>query len=160
MNRYIRVLITSFLLLYSHVAFCQLFNPFPGIVVFESKENPIRKKIASPGIVILSNGDYLVSHDFDRGTSIHVSKNRGKTWALLSRVSPLIWANIFEHKGDVYLMGTTRGWGNIVIYRSKDNGQTWSVPTDEHTGILAKGMFHTGPVPVVKHKGKIWRAYE
>ncbi|NGM61345.1 exo-alpha-sialidase [Sphingobacterium sp. SGG-5] len=146
-----------------NTAFSQRFNPFPesvGTVVFESEEDPIVKKVASPSIVILSNGDYLVSHDFDRGTSVHVSKDRGKTWNLLSRVAPLIWANIFEHNGDVYLMGTSKGWGNIVIYRSTNQGKTWSEPKDEFTGILAKGMFHTGPVPIVKHKGKIWRAYE
>ncbi|WP_256009868.1 sialidase family protein [Desertivirga xinjiangensis] len=160
MTKYRRILVTLFLLVYSQTVFCQLVNPFPGTVVFESKDNPIQKKVASPSIVILSNGDYLVSHDYDRGTSVHVSKNQGKTWKLLSRVAPLIWATIFEHKGLVYLMGTTKGWGNIVIYRSEDKGKTWSVPVDEHTGILAKGMFHTGPVPVVKHKGKIWRAYE
>src|SRR5690606_2784219 len=104
-----------------NTAFSQRFNPFPesvGTVVFESEEDPIVKKVASPSIVILSNGDYLVSHDFDRGTSVHVSKDRGNTWNLLSRVAPLIWANIFEHNGDVYLMGTSKGWGNIVIYRS------------------------------------------
>lgn len=138
-------------------------NSFPkdiGTVVFESKEDPIKKKVASPSIVILANGDYLISHDYNRGTSVHLSKDRGKTWKELSRVSPLIWANLFEHQGQVYLMGTTKGWGHIVIYRSKDGGKTWSVPVDENTGILAKGLFHTGPVPIVKHNNKIWRAYE
>ena len=160
MNKIHRVLLLLSFIIYSNTVFCQLFNPFPGTVVFESKDDPIRKKVASPSIVILANGDYLVSHDFNRGTSVHISKDKGKTWKLLSRVSPLIWANIFEHKGNVYLMGTTKGWGNIVIYKSADNGQTWSVPVDENTGILARGMFHTGPVPVVKHNGKLWRAYE
>ncbi|MFD1632098.1 sialidase family protein [Pseudopedobacter beijingensis] len=160
MNNYLRTLLIVLLLVYSQFSLGQLVNPFPGTVVFESKDDPIRKKVASPSIVILSNGDYLVSHDYNRGTSVHISKDKGKTWNLLSRVSPLIWANIFEHKGNVYLMGTTKGWGNIVIYRSEDKGKTWSNPVDEYTGILAKGLYHTGPVPVVIHKGKIWRAYE
>ncbi|MFT4202834.1 MAG: sialidase family protein [Chitinophagaceae bacterium] len=141
----------------------QLVNPFPktaGTVVFESKSNPIKKKVASPSLVILSNGDYLVSHDYDKGVSIHISKDRGKTWKPLSQVSPLLWATIFEHHDNVYLMGVTKGWGNIVIYKSQDNGKTWSNPVDDNSGIIAKGMFHTGPVPVVVHHGKIWRAYE
>ncbi len=143
--------------------FAQPSNPFPknaGTVIFESEYDPIQKKVASPSIVILENGDYLVSHDFDRGTSVHISKDKGETWSLLSRVSPLIWANIFEHKGHVYLMGTSKGWGNIVVYRSDDQGKTWSDPKDKNTGILAEGLFHTAPVPIVKHNGKIWRAYE
>ncbi|TYR37533.1 exo-alpha-sialidase [Sphingobacterium phlebotomi] len=159
-NAVLGLLLVACNILYVGLSFGQISNPFPGTVVFESKDEPIKKKVASPGIVILSNGNYLISHDFDRGTSIHVSKNKGKTWKQLSKVSPLIWANIFEHKGDVYLMGTTKGWGDIVIYKSRDNGKTWSVPVDEHTGILAQGLFHTGPVPIVKHRGKIWRAYE
>lgn len=141
----------------------QRFNPFPqsvGSVVFEATEDPIKKRVASPSIVILENGDYLVSHDYDRGTNIHLSIDKGKNWKQLSRVSPVIWANLFEHKGAVYLMGTTKGWGDIVIFRSRDHGKTWSEPKNENTGILARGMFHTGPVPIVKHHGKIWRAYE
>ena len=160
-NRFVRTFLAVLCMqLCFGVVFGQMPNPFPGTVVFESKQDPIKKKVASPSIVILSNGDYLISHDFERGTSIHISKNKGRTWKQLSSVSPLIWATIFEHKDNVYLMGVTKGWGDIVIYRSKDKGKTWSVPVDEQTGILAQGMFHTGPVPVVKHNGKIWRAYE
>jgi len=140
-------------------AAAQTHVPFPGTVVFKSPD-PVKKRVASPAILILPGGDYLVSHDYDKGTAIHISKDRGRTWAPLSRVSPLIWANLFEHRGAVYLMGTAKGWGDMVVYRSLDNGRTWSVPKDENSGLLARGMFHTGPVPVVKHNGKIWRAYE
>ncbi|WP_017260028.1 sialidase family protein [Pedobacter arcticus] len=154
-----RILLVLFILLNSNTAFCQLSNPFPGTVVFETKD-PVNKRVASPSILVLPNGDYLASHDYDKGTSIHISKNKGKTWTQLAKVSPIIWANLFEHRGNVYLMGTTKGWGNIVIHQSKDNGKTWSVAADEETGLLAKGLFHTGPVPIVKYKGKIWRAYE
>lgn len=137
----------------------QTFNPFPGKVVFETND-PIKKRVASPSILILSNGDYLVSHDYNKGTSIHISKDKGETWSPLSHVDKIIWANLFDHQGNIYLMGTSKGWGNMVISQSKDNGKTWSSPQDENTGLLAEGMFHTGPVPIVKHNGKIWRAYE
>lgn len=141
-------------------SFGQTINPFPGVVVFESKDNPIKNKVASPSILILPDGNYLVSHDLQGGTNIHISTDRGITWQFISRVSPLIWANLFENNGEVYLMGTSKGWGNILIYRSNDNGTTWSAPVDSNTGVIAEGLFHTGPVPVVKYKGKIWRSYE
>src|SRR5690606_32823260 len=127
-------------------AFAQRSNPFPpsvGTVVFEAVEDPIKKRVASPAIVILENGNYLVSHDYDRGTNIYLSTDKGRNWKQLSRVSPVIWANLFEHNGAVYLMGTTKGWGDIVIFRSNDYGKTWSEPKDENTGILARGMYHT-----------------
>ncbi len=157
-NRFLLIICCNIFLL--QVSIAQQFNPFPGIVIFEATEDPIAKRVASPSLVVLENGDYLASYDYDKGTSIHVSKDKGKTWKPLSRVSPLIWANIFEHKGNIYLMGTTKGWGNMVIYRSTDSGKTWSNPQDRNTGILSEGLFHTGPVPIVKYKGKIWRAYE
>ncbi len=160
MPKLIRTLLILSFLLYSNVAICQFFNPFPGTVVFESKKDPIKKRVGSPSILILAIGDYLISHSYNKSVSIHSSKDKGKTWSKISQVAPLIWANLFEHKGDVYLMGTAKGWGDMVIYQSKNNGENWSSPKDEDTGLLAKGLFHTAPVPIVKHNGKIWRAYE
>lgn len=141
--------------------FIESINPFPGEVVFEVKDPLNDYTVQSPSILILSNGDYLVSFYYDRGTTIYISKDRGGSWAPHSRVAPSNFATLFEHRGDVYLMGTSKGGrGDIAIYKSTDLGQTWSTPTDENNGLLFEGMFHTAPVPVVKHNGKIWRAYE
>src|SRR5690606_35347442 len=43
---------------------------------------------------------------------------------------------------------------------SLDAGYTWSEPTNEEDGLLLKGEFHTAPVPMVVHNGRIWRAME
>lgn len=63
------------------------------------------KYIGSPSILILPNGDYLVSHDlfgpnanayaFPK-TFIYISKDKGKTWNKISMITPLLWG------GDVY----------------------------------------------------------
>lgn len=151
----------------SRVDIISSYYPFPsdvGKVVFES-ENLFNRSVASPSILVLPNGDYLISHTYNRYTMIHVSKDKGQSWTLLSRVFSLNFATLFEHKGNVYLTGTLNAVqgdlrGDIVIVRSTDNGRTWSEPKDENTGILFRGLFHTAPVPVVKHQGKIWRAYE
>ena len=173
--------VISVLLLISVFAFCkkkedidskneavkglvQTYYPFPastGTVVVEIKDPLNDYTVQSPGILVLSNGDYLISYFYNGGTSIYISKDKGKTWQSQSRVSPSNFATLFEHKGDIYLMGTSKGGrGDIAIYRSTDQGKTWSTPTDQDNGILFKGMFHTAPVPVIKHNGKIWRAYE
>lgn len=57
-------------------------------------------------------------------------------------------------------MGTFKHHGNFIIRRSLDGGVTWSEPKDVKTGLLFEGEYHTAPVPVVIHKGYIWRAIE
>ncbi|MHC4863542.1 MAG: hypothetical protein ACYTEX_05645, partial [Planctomycetota bacterium] len=48
-----------------------------------------------------------------------------------------------------------------VIRRSDDSGKTWTVPQDKDSGLLLDGgRYHTAPVPVVVHHGRIWRAME
>jgi hypothetical protein len=59
------------------------------------------------------------------------------------------------------MMGTDRHHGRIVIRRSIDNGDTWTDPQDELTGLLVPtGQYHTAPMPMVEHRGRLWRAFE
>jgi hypothetical protein len=68
---------------------------------------------------------------------------------------------LFVHQGALYLMGTSREYGFCVIRRSLDGGATWTTPSDRNTGLLFDdGKYHTAPVPVVIHKGRLWRAME
>lgn len=136
-------------------------EPLASVVVNSHPETA--NYVASPGMVKLPNGDYLASHDWqkDHHTSIYVSKDRGKTWSHRSDVPHMHWASLFLHNGAVYLLGVNRSFGEIRICRSTDNGRSWSVPTDCHSGILfADGQYHTAPVPVVTHHGRIWRSFE
>jgi hypothetical protein len=58
-------------------------------------------------------------------------------------------------------MGTSREGGFTVIRRSTNRGVTWTEPTDAGTGLLlGDGPYHCAPVPVVVHRGRIWRAME
>jgi hypothetical protein len=58
-------------------------------------------------------------------------------------------------------MGPNRRYGQVVVRRSTDGGRTWTEPKDGRSGLLcAKGAYHTAPVPVVVHEGRIWRAME
>ena len=58
-------------------------------------------------------------------------------------------------------MGTSRLWGHVVIRRSTDGGKTWTKPMYKDDGVLrSDAQYHTAPMPMVVHNGRIWRAFE
>ncbi|MFW6170847.1 MAG: hypothetical protein ACODAD_10190 [Planctomycetota bacterium] len=128
--------------------------------------------IGSPGIVILPDGTYLAKHDEfgpkstqinNAITHVYRSEDRGRSWQHLARVEHLFWANIFHHRGSIYMMGTTavHNHGHCVIRKSTDGGRNWTEAKDENSGLLFADLsYHTAPVPVVVHQGRIWRAME
>lgn len=128
--------------------------------------------IASPCVIRLSNGDLLAAHDYNgpknnMTQTIYRSSDDGETWTKISQVHPATWATLFEHNGSVYLFGTSAVFGSVVIYKSDDFGETWTEAKDSKTGLLLEGgadrtppNYHTAPVPVVKHNGRIYRAFE
>ena len=140
----------------------------PGIVV---NHIPASTKIyiGSPSICILPNGDYVASHDhFGPGSTEHKqaltavfrSTDRGKTWNKISEINGQFWSNLFVHNDLLYIMGTYRHHGNFIIRRSSDGGLSWSEPADSKSGLLLEGEYHTAPMPVILHKGRLWRAIE
>ena len=143
----------------------------PGVVVAYSPQAS-GVYIGSPGIVILPDGAYLAKHDEfgprsteGRSAVSHVyrSTDRGRSWEHLARVDGLFWANIFHHRGALYMMGTNAGHnrGHCVIRKSTDGGRTWTEAKDEDSGLLFPDIsYHTAPVPVVIHNGRLWRAFE
>jgi hypothetical protein len=126
--------------------------------------------IGSPSLALLTNGDYLVSHDYFGPKSaehecptvqLFRSSDKGESWTKVSELKCLFWHQLFVHRGQVYLMGTDKHHGRIVIRRSSDQGETWSEPKDPRTGLLTpEGQFHTAPMPIVEHDGRLWRAFE
>lgn len=135
--------------------------------------------ISSPSILRIPGGVLLATHDyFGPGapldhegreflTSVYRSTDEGSTWTLVNHLSSIFWASLFEHRGAVYLLGPSAHNGAIVIRRSDDAGYTWTTPTNDTTGLLfpdgaGREMpnYHCAPVPVVKHGGRIWRAFE
>lgn len=140
-------------------------GPPPGTVVFASPD-PGKFSCASPSILLRPDGSYLVSHDIggrhDRAghTLIHVSTDRGASWKQIGEVRDQKWSTLFEHRGALYLLGTSAKAGNMIVRRSTDGGRTWTDPTDDKHGLLAVGKYHCAPTPVVVHRGRIWRAFE
>ncbi len=141
----------------------------PGVVIDHSPASA-KRYFGSPTIVILPDGNYLAAHDFYgpnttsktcATTAVFLSTNRGRSWHQRATVKCAFWSNLFVHHGAVYLMGATHKNGKIVIRRSRDDGKTWTHPDTTHTGLLTpQGHWHTAPVPIVQHDGRLWRAFE
>jgi hypothetical protein len=140
----------------------------PGTVIAHSPASS-GIYIGSAGIVKLSGGEYLAKHDeFGPGsteyvsavTRVYRSDDHGDSWKQVAKLDGLLWSNIFEHRGDVYMIGTHHHHGALVVYRSHDQGTTWTTPDNGKTGLIREGSWHTAPVPVVVHEGRLWRAVE
>jgi hypothetical protein len=140
----------------------------PGVIV---NYIPASSKtyIGSPGICVLPNGDYIASHDHfgpatkehqQALTAVYRSSNRGKSWQKIAEIQGQFWSNLFYHRDALYIMGTWKHHGNFIIRRSGDQGQTWSEPVNNKSGLLLEGEYHTAPMPVLLHSGRIWRAIE
>ena len=80
--------------------------------------------IGSPSICILPDGSYLASHDhFGPGsaeyqqaiTSVFRSTDKGKSWRKISEINGQFWSNLFVHRDAVYIMGTWKHHGNLII---------------------------------------------
>lgn len=144
------------------------FSKVPGIVVNHSPQSS-GLYIGSPSICILQNGNYIVSHDLFGPKSnfnicpktlIFCSKDKGKTWENIAIINGQSWSNLFVIMKTIFIMGTDKQNGNVVIRKSIDNGYTWTNPTDEKNGLLIQGEYHTAPTPIINYGGRIWRAME
>ncbi len=138
----------------------------PGVVI-DHRPAKLKCFIGSPSLAILANGNYVAAHDFfgsgttRNRTALFVSTNRGAAWQSLGEMSGQYWSSLFVHRGALYLMGTSGEYGFVVIRRSTDGGRTWTLPRDGNSGVLLHGgRYHTAPVPVILHHGRLWRGME
>jgi len=136
----------------------------PGVVVAYSAP-ATGKYLGDPSIVILPNGDYIVSHDAwgigHQETYLYRSEDAGATWSYITSMYGQYTTSLFMHDGDLYLMGGANNGSQIAIRKSTDNGTTWTTPSSSTTGrLLTGGNYAMGATPVIVHDGRIWRAIE
>lgn len=140
----------------------------PGIIINHVTASA-GKYIGSPSICITPGGDYIASHDYfgpesnehvKATTIVYRSTDKGKSWTKISEINGQFWSNLFVHKDHLYIMGTFKHHGNFIIRRSTDEGVHWTDPETGDSGLLLEGEYHTAPMPVIIHNGRIWRALE
>lgn len=138
----------------------------PGVVVTHS---PASSKVylGSPAIAVLPSGTYVVAHDTFGVNStqnveeLYQSRDRGRSWSKLAELKGQYWSSLFVHDGALYIVGTSGFSGAPAIRRSLDDGKTWTVPLDAHSGLLAdSGRYVSAPVPVIFQNGRVWRTME
>lgn len=143
------------------------FSKVPGTVVSHSNVKT-KRYMPTSSIVIMPNGDYVVAHDHGSFrhnqapgiVKVFGSSDKGRTWKHLSTTGGR-HHSLFLHRGAMYLIGPEHQYGDAVIRKSTDGGKTWTEPKDKKTGLLRDDYgYHSAGVPVVKHKGRIWRAFE
>ena len=138
----------------------------PGVVIAHSPA-ATRQYIGSPSLAVLPQGTYVASHDLfgphttESRTRVHRSEDRGQTWEAVAELEGQFWSTLFWHRGALYILGTSGQYGQAVIRRSTDGGETWTTPSEGRSGrLLEEGQYHCAPVPVLIHQGRIWRAME
>ncbi len=70
------------------------------------------------------------------------------------------WSNLFVHRGFIYLLGTNYEYGRIVIRRASATGAGAGEKWSEASYLTTDTGYHTAPVPVVTHKGLLYRVFE
>lgn len=126
------------------------------------------KYLCSPSFVRHPDGHLLASMDLfapaapQNLTLIFRSDDDGKTWRYVTDLYPAFWGKLFIHKGDVYMLANSTEYGDLLIGKSTDGGNTFCTPTvlmrgscsPKHPGV------HRNPQPVVRYKGRIWNTLE
>ncbi|NLP47546.1 MAG: exo-alpha-sialidase [Clostridiales bacterium] len=122
---------------------------------------------ASPSILKLPDGSLLASHDIfwssggQNLTKIFRSDDEGRNWEFLTDLYPCFWGKLFLYQGQVYMLGTSTEYGDLLIGKSQDGGKTWGEPTVLiKGGDGLKGGPHKAPLPLVEHKGRLWAAID
>lgn len=94
-----------------------------------------------------------VKKELDTVTYLKRSTDGGRTWEDIGSVSDMKWAAIFEHDGDIYVMGTNLVLdGRAVIARYRPAEDTFEYKTMNFSGGGG------APCAVIEANGRIWRA--
>ncbi|MBQ8882138.1 MAG: exo-alpha-sialidase [Clostridia bacterium] len=125
--------------------------------------------LCSPSIVRHPSGYLLASMDLyahahpQNLTLIYRSDDDGKSWRYACELFPCFWAKLFVHNGDIYCLGASTEYGDLLIGKSTDGGYTFGEPTvllRGGNGKNGEAGVHKNPQPVVEFNGRIYNTFE
>ena len=91
--------------------------------IVKRSDDPQKQHLYTPSVLKLKNGRLLVSMDIsDKSGEIYASDDKGVTWQLKG-TGNFHHARLFLDGDTVYLLGHN---GDLVVYVSYDNGESWS----------------------------------
>ncbi len=126
------------------------------------------RALCSPSLLRLPSGVLLASMDlFANGapqnlTLVYRSEDDGKTWHYQNELFPCYWAKMFLHRGELYMLGVSNEYGDLLIGRSTDEGRTYDAPTVIMRGSCSNKAAGIGRTPqnIFEHKGRLYTSFE
>ena len=127
------------------------------------------KYLCSPSIVRHPEGYLLASMDvYEKGypqnlNFIFRSDDDGLTWHYQCELMPCFWGELFIHHGDVYMIGCSTEYGDMLIGKSTDGGKTFSAPTAllrGSTGKAGKTGVQLYPQNRMIYNGRLYKTME
>ena len=124
--------------------------------------------LCSPSLVRLPSGALMTAMDVFIGqfghsklTLLFKSVDDGKNWRYVTDIYPSFWPKLFVHRGALYLFSGSQDYGDMLIGRSDDEGETWTAPPHIITGCgpNEKGQ-HKGPMPIIEFNGRLYTAID
>lgn len=125
--------------------------------------------ICSPTLLRHPDGYLLSTMDVFGGcmpqnlTLIFRSDDDGKTWHYVSEVMPCFWGKLFIHKNELYMLGCSTEYGDLLIGKSTDGGKTFGAPVALLRGANGKNGscgVHKNPQNNMYYKGRLYETLE
>ena len=125
--------------------------------------------LCSPSLVRHPDGYLLASMDMFAGgypqnfTLIYRSDDDGKTWHYVSELMPCFWGKLFVHKGELYMLGCSTEYGDLLISKSVDGGKTFPAPVcllHGANGKAGSSGCHKNPQNIVYYNGRLYETME
>lgn len=125
--------------------------------------------LCSPSLLAHPDGYLLASMDLFHGTSpqnltlIFRSDDGGKSWHYLTELMPCFWGKLFLHRGEVYMLACSTEYGDLLISKSADGGESFAPPVALLRGANGKNGssgVHKNPQNIVNFGGRIYGTLE
>lgn len=128
-----------------------------AVTIAQKWPGELNTTVANPNLMVMSNGNYLAMISGVVSTngeaSLWRSVNKGLNWTEVASGFQVNKYSFFELQGSIYLLGMdTSGAGETRIYKSRDNGATWT------TSVFAGYGGQDAPSEVDIANGRVWKA--